>query len=148
MILKKRKLKLRKRVWAFFVIILFLGLGFYTGNKIHQNNLYKKTSEYKLLQVGYSLQEIDFLESNLEKDFIESLYNSSKNDFLLSLLKEKYYLKKNLSRYLKFKDSNKDYSSYDVVSLVNTQNDYKYYDHDIDTDITKDYLLLVNKFYF
>ena len=145
--MKKTKLKLKKQVWIVFVIILFLVIGLYAGNKIHQNNLYKKTTEYKLLQVGYSLEEIEFLENNLEKDIVESLYNTSKNDFLLNLLKEKYYLKNNLVRYLSYQKEYPNYSTNKIVELVNTNNDYNYYDHDIDTDVSKDYLLLVNKFY-
>ena len=34
-----------------------------------------------------------------------------------------------------------------VVAFVNTNNDYEYYTHDIDTDTEQDYLMLVNKYY-
>jgi len=146
-ILKKTKLKLKKRVWVLFVIVLFLAIALYAGNKIHKNNLYKDTTEYKLLQVGYSLDEIDFLQKNLEKDIIEALYNTPKNEFLIELLNEKYYLKKNLARYLTYYKEHSDYSAKQIVTIVNTNTDYAFYDYNIETDISKDFVLIVNKYY-
>jgi len=146
-ILKKNKLKVKKQVWVVLAIIIFLSIGIYAGINVYKDIQYKKTNEYKLLQVGYTLDEINVLENNLKQKELETLFNSSKNDFLLSLFSEKYYLKKNLDRYLNYQLNNSDLSSNEIVSIVNTNTDYEFYDHDLNTDITKDYLLLVNKYY-
>lgn len=144
--MKKTKLKLKKSVWVCFVVIIFLIIGVYAGINVYQDMKYKKTDEYKLLQIGYSKEEIKILQDNL-KDNIKNLFNKEKDEFLLALLNEKYYMANNLKRYQDFHEEHKDYPASKIISLVNTNNDYDYYENDHDTDIEKDYLMLVNKYY-
>ena len=130
-ILKKTKLKLKKNVWfaiggIFIVVIIVI-----VGVNIYRNVQYKQTNEYKLLESGYTEEEINLLE----------------DDFLISLLQDAYFIKDNLNRYTAYHSDNESLSARSVIEIVNTNNDYSYYDHDIDTDISKDYLLLVNKYY-
>ena len=146
-ILKKTRLKVKKQVWIFLAGIILLGIIIYAGTNIYQTAQYKKTNEYKLIQVGYTKDEAKLLEDNLSKDMLNDLINSKKDTFVLNLLKEKYYLKNNLDRYQKFHETHQDLDASKVISLVNTNNDYDYYNHDLETDISKDYLLLVNKYY-
>jgi len=49
----KKKLKLKKQVWVILIILLFLLIGIYAFKNIYQDIQYKKTNEYKLLQVGF-----------------------------------------------------------------------------------------------
>ena len=145
--LKKRKLKLKKKVWVIFIIILLISIGSYAGIQIHKDKVYKSTIEYKLSVIGYQEDEINLLKEKTNENIINNLLNQSKDELLLSIIKEKYYLKKNLERYMNYASNNKNISPKNVIAIVNTNNDYKYYDHDIDTDTEKDYLLIVNKFY-
>lgn len=145
--MKKTKLKVKKQVWIFFIILLFLIIGVYAGLKIREDYLYKQTTEYKLLEIGYTKEEIELLNEKTSEKVIEQLLASSKNNVLLDIIKEPFYLKKYLERYLNFYQKNTSYTTKDIVTYVNTNNDYAYYDHDIDTDTSKDYLLLVNKYY-
>ncbi len=144
--LKKTKLKLKKSVWITIIILIFLGIGLYAGINIYQDIKYKKTDEYKLLQIGYTKEEIKILENNY-KSGIKELLTKEKDEFLLSLFNEKYYIANNLNRYRDFFELHPDYSISKIISYVNTNNDYDYYEHDLDTDISKDYLLIVNKYY-
>lgn len=145
--MKKKKLKLKKSVWKFGIILLFLILAIYIGKNIYSDIQYKKTNEYKLIKIGYTKDDIVLLNEKTNDKIINNLINSDKNEFLISLIKEKYYLKKNLDRYLTFESSHKSYTPTKIVAIVNTNNDYDFYEHDIDTDIAKDYLMLTNKFY-
>lgn len=145
--MKKTKLKLKKQVWIGLIFILFFAIAIYSGNKIYKNYLYKQTTEYKLLEIGYTKEDIKLLEEKTNNDTIEKLLTTPKNDFLLSLVVEPYYLSSFLDRYLAFEKTHSDYTTSEVVTYVNTNNDYVYYDHNIDTDTSKDYLLLVNKYY-
>lgn len=146
--MRKTKLKLKKQVWICFIILLFLAIAIYAGNKIYQDYLYKQTEEYKLLEIGYTDDEIKLLEEKTNEATIKKiLADSTKNELLLEIIQETYYIADNLERYLTFAESNSSYTTNKIVALVNTNNDYAYYDHDIDTDTTKDYLLLVNKYY-
>jgi len=146
-ILKKKKLKLKKEVWKLGIILLFLVLAIYIGKNVYNDIQYKKTNEYKLLEIGYTKEDIKLLNESTNDDIINSLINTDKNEFLLSLIKEKYYLKKNLNRYLTYETKHKNYPPAKIIAMVNTYNDYDFYEHDIDTDISKDCLLLTNKFY-
>lgn len=145
--MKKTKLKLKKQVWIIFVVLIFLIIGIYAGKKIHADIEYKKTDEYKLTQIGYTKEEIKILEEKLDKETFKSLFDNAKNEFILSLIKEKYYIKNNLSRYLAYQEQHASDSPAKVITMINTYNDYKYYDHDMKTDLSQDCLMITNKFY-
>jgi D-alanyl-D-alanine carboxypeptidase len=84
------------------------------------------------------------------KDDIEdvvSVINSSDNDFLDELINSEYYIKDLLERYLSYKKENSKLDADEVISVVNTNTDYEYYTHSIDVDMSKDTLILVNKYY-
>ena len=145
--MKKTKLKLKKNVWfaiggIFIVVIMVI-----VGVNIYRNVQYKQTNEYKLLESGYTEEEINLLEENFTNEEVTALADASKDDFLISLLQDAYFIKDNLNRYTAYHSDNESLSARSVIEIVNTNNDYSYYDHDIDTDISKDYLLLVNKYY-
>lgn len=146
-ILKKTKLKLKKQVWIIFIILLFLAIGIYAGKKIYADIKYKKTDEYKLIEIGYKKEDIKILEKQLDKKTYQSLFSNKKDEFILSLIKEKYYIKKNLSNYLAYQKEHVSDSPAKIISMVNTFNNYKYYDHDLDADLSKDTLVITNKFY-
>ena len=144
--MKKTKLKVRKQVWivlATFILIIILVNVF---NNIHKNNLYKKTNEYRLMQVGYTKEEIKVLEQNTNQQFIDTLFDNHKNENIISLIQNEYYIKDNLNRYIDFLNKNNT-SAQEVIASVNTNNDYNYYEHNLDTDTSLDCLMLVNKYY-
>ena len=145
--LKKTKLKLKKQVWFALGGIFLTVIVVVIGVNIYQNAQYKKTNEYKFLQSGYTNEEIKLLEDNFSLEEMNTLADAPKDEFLLSLLQDEYFIKDNLSRYTAYHKENENISPREVVEIVNTNHDYDYYDHDIDTDISKDHLLLVNKYY-
>ena len=128
------------------IIIIFvlgiLGLNFYNDYK------YKQTFEYKLIKHGYSLEESKNLVHFFKEDeILNNLLTREKNSYLLELIKEKYYIHKNLDRYITYHEKNKETSSKDVIAIVNVYGDYKHYEYDIPTDVEKGILLNVNKYY-
>lgn len=146
-IVKKTKLKLKKQVWIFIIIIIFLSIGIYAGLNIYQDLEYKKTSEYKLLSKGYTKEEINILNENFDTEMLTKLENSEKNEFLLSLINETYYIKTKLNDYLEYQSAHPELTAKDIITTVNTHNNYNKYDYNIETDLNKDYLLMVNKYY-
>ena len=62
------------------------------------------------------------------------------------LTKEKYYIESNLDRYLEYLNTNPDYDLATVVAYVNTGLDSEYYTNVVSTDMSKDSLILVNKY--
>ena len=95
-----KRLKLKKQVWISLIVIIFGSIGIYAGIKVYQNIQYKKTNEYKLIQVGYSKEEANNLEKLFKQDYLNKLINEDKNEFLLALIKEKYFIQDNITRYL------------------------------------------------
>lgn len=142
------KLRLKKKVKRILILIIVIIVVIIFGiNKIKEYN-YKQTNEYKLLSVGYNINDIRLFENKLNDKDIENLINSEKNNDIVSILNEKYYISKNLYDYLDYKKENKDVSYTDVISIVNVGAHKEWYDKDSvkPTDMSKGNLILVNKF--
>ena len=61
---------------------------------------------------------------------------------------EKYYIEKNLKRYLNYYQKNNNLSTKKVVSNINSNLDKTKYEDTKESDLTKDILVLVNKYYY
>ncbi|MBR6690652.1 MAG: M15 family metallopeptidase [Bacilli bacterium] len=137
----KRKIK-RKPIVVIILIAILSTFGIIYAVKTIN---YHKTYEYKLLKVGYSKEEVVEIEKlkNKTKDYLLTIeYNKD----VISLLNEKYFLEKNLKTYLEYyKDS--DYDLTDVVAVVNVGANNEWYTNTKKTDISKNELMLTNKFY-
>ena len=83
---------------------------------------YRSTSEYKLLNIGYSQKEVEILTKNLKKDEINKLLTMKKNSDIVNLTKEKYFLFKNLDKYLEYKKDNESKKNNYMFSF----NDFTY----------------------
>lgn len=143
----KHRLKVKKQVWIILIIILILGITGVFGYKKYQEYLYQQTYEYKLLQKGYSLTEVNFLEENFSKERLNYFLKIDKDPRIISFKKEKYYLDKNLEKYLEYQTSSKiDDFSY-IVTIINTHRDNEYYSNTVDTNINLDTSMIVNKYY-
>lgn len=136
----KRKIKKKPIVIIFGIALIILGI-IYLVKTIS----YHKTYEYKLIKVGYSKEEI--IELNKLKDTTKDyLLSIEYNEDVISLLKEKYFIEKNLKKYLKyFKENRKNIT--DVISIVNVGSYNEWYTNTKKSDISKDELMLTNKFY-
>lgn len=115
---------------------------------INRYNLckYHQTSEYKLLEVGYDEKTVKAIEKNLEKSQIDYLISSDKIDYILDLMNEKYFLKKNFNEYLTFYEENGKYSFKDVVAIVNVGANKEWYSETVNSDTSKGNMILANKF--
>ena len=139
--MKKRK----KKLIPIVIVLIILSAIIYGSIKVINTINYHKTYEYKLLQIGYSKEEIKTLESLTDetKDYLLTIeYNKD----ILSLMKEKYFLEKNLKTYLSYlNDNNKSFT--DVVAIVNVGANNEWYTNTKKTDLSKGNLMLTNKFY-
>ena len=61
---------------------------------------------------------------------------------------KKYYIDKNLARYLKYYENHSDLSFDKIISDVNSNLDKTKYEDVTETDLGKDTLMLVNKYYY
>ena len=107
---------------------------------------YHKTNEYKLLQLGYTKEEVKTLldYENLDIEYVLSI---EKNDSLINILNAKYYLAKNLKKYVDYQKEHSDKSIDDIIAIINTHNDDAYYENELTSNKDKDLKILVNKHY-
>lgn len=154
--MKEKKIRLKKPWRIIFIVVLIIGIfGIYNANypilKPHESKqkikIESKEKMYnkKFKKLGYNDEEIKLFLTSDEKT-IEYIINSEKNDDYYNFLSQKYFLSQNLNNYLNFKQNNPDKSYNDIIAIINTQADKDYYSETIATDISKNNLMLVNKF--
>ena len=142
-----KKYKLKKEFKIFLFIVVFIIVGVIVGKAIYKDYVYKNSYEYKLEVHGYSSNDVKLLMDNLNNKYLDKLLKSKKNSALISILKEKYYIKDNLDRYLEYYEKNKKESFENIVAIVNVNADYETYEHDIDANTSLEELMLCNKYY-
>ncbi len=143
--MKKLKLKRKYKILLFFITIL-LAIIFIT--LIIKNIIYRNSDKYKLLERGYSYKEVAAFEEKLSKKRIEKLTTTKKNDVIYKIITQKYYISKNLDRYLAYQALKPETKIKDVIAIVNVNADNEWYDKNTvkETDMSKGDLILVNKF--
>lgn len=66
---------------------------------------------------------------------------------MLSFLETPYFIKENLERYLNYQEKHSNKEANDIVKEVNVHLDYPFYEHLIESDLTKGNLMISNKYY-
>ena len=145
--MKKKKIRLKKQAYYLLAVIVFLVVGVILGINFYNDFKYKQTNEYKLTSKGYSLEDTNVLLDKLSENSISSLINQDKNDTIVGLVKEKYFLEKNLDRYLAYIEEEEEDNLTDVVAIVNVNADHKWYEEELETDTSLNEQMIVNKFY-
>ena len=137
----KRRIK-KKPVIIFISAIILITIGIICLVKTIN---YHKTYEYKLLKVGYSKEEIIELDklNSKTKDYLLSI---EYNDEVVPLTKQKYFIENNLKKYLDYSKNNKKDLT-DIVAIINVGSNNDWYTNTKKTDISKNELMLTNKFY-
>ena len=140
----KRKLNVKKLgifIGGLVILLLLIILGI--KSLIDESKL-RKSVEYKLGELGYSDNEIEYVKSRSENE-VNYLLNHEYSVNITKLMKEKYFIFGNLDKYLDYANSEGNLSN--VISKVNTKAYLGWYKNIYDTDISKNELMLVNKFY-
>ena len=108
---------------------------------------YRQTYEYKLVQLSYSDKAAKFLSKKLNDKELDDLLKRKYDENIYKLANEKYFMYKNLDRYLEYINQNRKAQIETIVPLVNVNRDKVFYDDAIKTDISKKELMLVNKYH-
>lgn len=139
----KRKIKKGPIIVAILIVVIGVG-GFFAFKEIR----YRMSNTYKLLKIGYNETETNILIEKYDKEKLKELIQDKTLDSNIpKLLQQKYYLEKNLDRYLTYLKDNPEVSVKDAVSLVNVNRDRDFYEDMQETDTSKGDLMLVNKYY-
>ena len=132
---------LKKGVRETFIIIILSIIAILVGIKLYK--VY--TSDvHKLTKVGYNIEEINkIIELNKQDFFLEHAYHSKLLDFMTA----KYYLEKNLDKYLAYYDTHTDKGIDEIITIINVGIDKDFYTDIKDVDLSMGNAILVNKFY-
>ena len=144
---KKKRLKLKKKVYYFGAFIVFLIVGILLGINYYNDYQYKQTNEYKLLEKGYSLKDTKTIFAKLSETEQQKLIDNDKDDKIISLLEQKYFLEKNLEDYKEYINKNNETDYAKVISIVNVHANHKWYQLELNTNEDLSMLMNVNKFY-
>ncbi len=142
------KRKVKKTAYYLFAVIVSIFVISILGINYYNDYKYQQTYEYKLIAKGYTKEEATKLQEKLTDDRLNQLLNlEQKNDQILPILEEKYYIEKYLDQYLAYYKENPDKSTYDIIALVNVHANLDWYEEILEADTSKGNLLLVNKFH-
>ncbi len=140
------KLKLKKK-FKFTLLFIIIGiiLIIYGLNK-YSTYLYEQSYEFKFLEIGYSLEEIEILENNFSDEKLNSLLETDKDEIIFEILASKYYIKEHYDEYYNYLAENNNLSTTEVISIINTNTDEFFYEDVTSSDLTDGDLILVNKY--
>ena len=132
----------KKTIIAVIIILLFVGIGI----GIYLYMQYLNSNKYKLKQIGYQDNELTELLEIKDEKIMEKILNSNYDKNTYNIIKEKYFIFDNYDRYFKYLNNYPETSFNDVISIVNVNRDNDYYTNVVETDTSKDILMLVNKY--
>jgi len=101
-------------------------------------------SEYMLSYINY----INKIEGNYILENVVYLVNNGINhtysEKLVNIVQNKYFIKSKLDRYLAYNSEDID----TIITNINSNLDYEFYTNTVSTDISKETLMIVNKYYY
>ena len=143
----KKRYKIKKDVYLYLAVIVVIIIGIYKGITEYKTYKYHQTTEYKLLNKGYTTKDLKILNKYYKEKDLKKLLKEHKNIKLMSLMSEEKYKHKNLDEYLKWYDINASKTAEEIISEVNIYHNYNYYEKVISSDTSKNNLIIVNKYY-
>ena len=140
--------KLKKQVYFVIGGLVILVIGVSLAFKFYQDYQYTQTYEYKLLEHGYSDTEVARILKEFSDDSdINFFLENDKNNNIVLLLDEEYYLSKNFNKYVNYLNENPDMPLSNVVRNINIHLDSDFYEETFKADTSLDTAMLVNKYY-
>lgn len=153
----KKVYKLKKGPKIFLVVLVILAVVLHFGMKKYREYQYTQSYEYKLLEIGYSADEVKIFLDNLGNEELDKVLTYQYNEFISEFVPRKYFLFKNLDNYLSqvitkeedfFKYHGTEGYDYDaIVASVNTGTSDDFYTNTKKTNRDLGYAMIVNKYY-
>lgn len=143
----RKRYKLKPDAFLYLAVVIVLIIFANKGCTAIKDHKYHKTTEYKLITQGYSKSDIKVLQKYFNSKELNSLSKKKKDAKLITLIKNKNYKHKLHNEYLEYMDLNHDKDIDEIISTVNLHLNYNFYENTMLTDISKNNLMLVNKYY-
>lgn len=137
----KRRIKVLPIVLIVVAVIIIIIATIFTVKTVK----YHKTYDYKFKKLGYS--EVEFIEiKKLDTTSLDYLLTIPYTKELSNLINQKYFMEKNLKKYINYLDKNSNLT--DVVAIINIGANKDWYKEIKKTNLEKGNLMLTNKFYY
>ena len=154
----------KKKVYKFktwikvLIFLIILGVaGYFVYDHYHQEYLYKQSNEYKLLQLGYTNEEVKIFLNKLTEEQQNDLLERGYDEFIPYFVSCNYFLYDKLDLYLEkvikkeqdfFKYHGTDGYDYNkLISIVNSHANEEPYETDRMSDTSKGVAMIANKHY-
>lgn len=146
---KRKKLKESfKRFLIYTIAILAIIIyGSVESYKIYKLYKYEASYEYKLQQIGYSLDQTKTLENKLTDSELNQVLNLEYDEQIYNIVNEKYFLNTKFYEYIEYLTMHPTETSKNIVAITNVNANKGWYSSIYKTDIDFGYGMLVNKFY-
>ena len=143
------KKKTTKKYIIAVVIVMLIIIGFYWwyyNNLINTaNDLLESVYTTELKDKGYNDNEIAII-NTMDQEKQDIILAFSYKNYMIALLNAKYFIARKIDLYItQIEESNDTVDR--VISLVNTNSIYQPYTNIIETDLSLEYLILVNKYH-
>ena len=112
---------------------------------ILNNNNYNKEKLNLYIKYSKDYDDIDIIIKYVN-NYIEK--NIELNDTTVSFMKEKYFIDEYFEKYLNYYENNKDLYFSEIITRINSNLDYEFYEDSKEADITKGMYTLVNKYFY
>lgn len=142
----QKRYKVKKQPLIVLGIIVVIILIVIFARNQYKQYVYHNSTEYKLLEMGYKQDDVDVLKKHLSKERFDSVLEMNRNKYISGIVKEKYFMEKNLDRYLNYLEENNNKNYNDVIAIVNINADKDWYEDATATDLSDGYSILVNKY--
>ncbi len=142
----KKKYRLKKDVFLYIAVVIVAIVLVNKGINVYKTYKYHQTTEYKLITVGYSKKDIKILSKYLNDKELLKLTKEKKNDKLVNLMSNKLYLHKHYQDYLDYIDIFPSKTIDEVIKTINLHLNYAFYEDAKPTDLSKENLIIVNKY--
>lgn len=138
----------KKKFIAFIaVVIVILSLIVYGIVSLVNFINYRKSYEFKLLTLGYDIDQTKILLDKLNEKEINNLLTRKKDDKIFKYINESYFMYEKLDDYILYGDKNKNTEKSKVIAIINTEANIDWFDNEKETDINDGELMLVNRLY-
>ncbi len=130
-----------------FIALVILFSIIFGSIKLINYTKYKNSIDYSFITLGYNDEEIKIIKDNLNNNEINNLLKIKYNKNITKFITQKYFLMKNITKYLDYYDSNDSESIDKIIATINTESNIEWLDEEYETDTTKGELMLVNRLY-
>ena len=118
-----------------------------TGSSIEDERSVYEILKDAFAELNTIQKKINDLQEKLSSEEIANILGKDKNDTIVDLVNEKYFLSKNLDTYLEYHEEEAELSLSDVVAVVNVHAYQNWYETILDSDPSLNERVNVNKFY-